>query len=126
MSDAKKIVVDYEALESGSANAIHTAGAALSMDYDWLFDLFFPWRQIGRALESFFGESDSVSRGDAQRIETLIQKGREHGVDEMEIRLDRERIAGLKGKVCTTDSADVEVLVGGDGKSKATIRVKYK
>lgn len=79
-----------------------------------------PMLAVGKyVLEKLF--SNDTIKAQQEAAESLIKKGKENGVDEMEIIVDNTR--GFKLNV-PMDDVKIDTMVGAD--EKMVIKVKYK
>ena len=80
----------------------------------------FPWYAIVKYVVDKVFSSDTA-KTQKKIAEKLIEKGKEQGVDEMEIILDNTRGFKMNSPV---DDVDANIMVGEDG--KLHIKVKYR
>lgn len=77
--------------------------------------------KVGKSLiDSFFNNTESISK-QQEAAEALIKRGKEEGVDEMEITLDNHK--GFKLNV-PIEGVKIDTLIGSN--DKMTLKVKYK
>ncbi len=83
--------------------------------------LMFPIIKIGKDLiDSIFNNTETISK-QQEAAEALIKRGKEEGVDEMEITLDNHK--GFKLNV-PIEGVKIDTLIGSN--DKMTLKVKYK
>jgi len=83
--------------------------------------LMFPIIKIGKDLiDSIFNNTETISK-QQEAAEALIKRGKEEGVDEMEITLDNNK--GFKLNV-PIEGVKIDTLIGSN--DKMTLKVKYK
>ncbi|WP_026736636.1 hypothetical protein [Fischerella sp. PCC 9605] len=85
---------------------------------------FSPMGLVYVMLKQFF-QPGSLGKDDAKNIETIIKAGKDNGVDEMEIELDREVMQGLDINAFQ-EVEGINVTLGQKGKSRYRLKVKYK
>ena len=77
--------------------------------------------KVGKSLiDSFFNNTESISK-QQEAAEALIKRGKEEGIDEMEITLDNHK--GFKLNV-PIEGVKIDTLIGSN--DKMTLKVKYK
>lgn len=80
-----------------------------------------PIVSIGKYIFEKLFSKDTI-KAQQEAAESLIKKGKENGVDEMEITVDNTR--GFKLNVPMDDDVKIDTVVGAD--EKMVIKVKYK
>lgn len=72
-------------------------------------------------LDKLLSPGSSTER-DSEVIKDIIAEGRKQGVEEMEFEFDRDVTLGLNLK----GFKDVDLMVGSKGKTRYSLKVKYK
>ena len=88
-------------------------------------DPFGMYRAAGRAVMVFLSSSE-VTNDDAENIGRILAKGRDAGLDEMEVEIDKVRFVGLKAAIPVDAGTVVTIEAGGSAHGKVRIKAKYK
>lgn len=120
------MLVDYEELVAKAqrgepVTATDMAKAAVAN----VLDPFGMYRAAGRAVMGFLNSSE-ITHDDAENIGRILAKGRDAGLDEMEVEIDKSRFIGLKAAIPVDAKTVLTVDAGGGANGKVRIKAKYK
>ena len=88
----------------------------------YLITAFAPYVLVGKGLQKFFQRQTEITENDVEKLSKLIVKGREEGVESLEIKIDKKLHAGLSAQLGATGES---VVIGKLDETSYSIRVDY-
>lgn len=126
--EAKVAGEDPASVAQGPPSVVSKLVSAARNPVDLL--AFMPAVLVYRALRDALAthkEQAQLRKEDAEVLGELIERGKKSGAAEMEITLNKEQHAGLRGKLAEPKSGiHAELLAGGQGEGEYKLRIRYK
>lgn len=121
-----QMLIDYELLKQ-RAEGKPVTNADLAKAALWHFvDPTGLYRAAGNALAAWLDRVE-LADDDAKNLHDILMAGKAAGVEEMEIEIDKKRVAGLDAELVDPRSGiKVTIEAGASAKAKYKIKVKYK